>query len=168
MFDFDPGAARAPKVFLDATTGQPLGGPPAHVAIAPARPDPGPRPTEVARPTRRPPTAVATPRPPPTPKPPTPDAQARGQAELQGQRRRQEGHASRARRAARTRAKRTALRFRIVSGKRSLATATGKLAKKKTKVVIRPKKALKKGKYTLRITITQTGGTLALTTRRSA
>src|SRR3954471_9624572 len=42
MFDFAPGDPRAPKLYLDPTTGQPLGGTPAHVAIAPTRPDPGP------------------------------------------------------------------------------------------------------------------------------
>ena len=57
LFDFNVGNPRAPKLYLAATTGQPLGGPPAHVAIAPPRPDPGPRPT---------PTPTATPTPTPT------------------------------------------------------------------------------------------------------
>ena len=50
------------------------------------------------------------------------------------------------------------MRFRIVKGTKVLATKSVKLTKKKAKVVIRPKRKLKKGKYTLRITITQTGG----------
>ena len=64
--------------------------------------------------------------------------------------------------------KKTAVRFRIVKGTKVLATQSVKLSKKQAKVVIRPKTKLKKGKYTLRITITQTGGTLDVDARRSA
>ena len=61
--------------------------------------------------------------------------------------------------------RKTAVRFRIVKGTKVLATKSVKLTKKQANVVIRPKRKLKKGKYTLRITITQTGGTLALSQR---
>ena len=156
MFDFAPGDARAPKLCLDPTTGQPLGGTPARVAIAPTRPDPGPRPGPTPTATRR--------------RDPDADrrrrsrrdqAEARGQAQLQGQRRRQADHALLHRRRQGRDASRPRVRFRIVSKKKVVASGSGELAKKKIKVVVKPKKTLKKGRYTLRITITQTGRTPA-------
>ena len=55
MFDFTPGSPRARRSCSSNATGQPLVGVPSHVAIAPSRPDPGPRPT----PTRDAPTRDA-------------------------------------------------------------------------------------------------------------
>ena len=41
------------------------------------------------------------------------------------------------------------MRFRIVKGTKVLATKSVKLTKKQANVVIRPKRKLKKGRYTL-------------------
>ena len=165
MFDFDPAHARAPKLFLDATTGQPLGGAPAHVAIAPARPDPGPRPT-APTPTadRRPPDGdrdarpAATPKPTPTPKPKvavklsckTSGGGKRITVSCTGQRQGRD-------------AKKTTLRFQILKGKKVLATASVTPQRRRRRSIIKAEKKLKAGRYTLRITITQTGRTPTLT-----
>jgi phospholipase C len=160
MFDFTPGSPPAPKLFLDSATGQPLVGVPSHVAIAPSRPDPGPRPTPTATPTATAsPTATAVP-----PKPtvtPTPKPAVKLSCRTSGGGKRVTVSCTASGKDA---TKKTSVRFQLMSKKKTLATATGKLAKKKVKVIIRPKKALKKGKYTLRITLTQQGkAKLALT-----
>ena len=57
----------------------------------------------------------------------------------------------------------TALRFRIVRANKVLATAAAKLAHSRAKVTLRSKRALKKGRYTLRIAITHAGGVAGVT-----
>ena len=59
----------------------------------------------------------------------------------------------------------TTLKIQIKKGSKVLASAKATLSKKKAKVTIKAKKAIKKGKYTLRITLTQTGRTTITTTK---
>jgi phospholipase C len=144
MFDFTPGAARAPKLILDPVSGLPPGA------------WPTPTPTPIATPTAAP-TATPTPKPPVVTKP---KLAVKLSCRTSGRGKRITVSCTASGKDA---SKRTALRFRIVKGSKVLATARVTLSRKKAKVVLRPSKALKKGRYTLRITITQTGGVLALT-----
>jgi phospholipase C len=141
MFDF-AAASRTPKLILDPVSGL--------------------RPGEWTPPTPTPPPAP-TPTPTPPPKPPAPAATkpaVKLSCKVSGRGRKITIACTASGKDA---TKRTDIRFRIVSRNKVLVTGSGKLAKKRIKVVLRPKKSLKKGKYTLRITITQTTGMLALT-----
>ena len=60
-------------------------------------------------------------------------------------------------------AKNIAIRFRIVKGRSILATSEHEAAKGKVKATLKIKKALKKGKYTLRIAISHAGGVTGIT-----
>ena len=51
--------------------------------------------------------------------------------------------------------KSTKLSVKVLKGAKTVASGSGKLSHKKAKIVIKPKKALKAGKYTLKFTITQ-------------
>ena len=57
----------------------------------------------------------------------------------------------------------TALRFRIVRRNHVLATAATKLSHGRAKVTLRSERALKKGRYTLRIAISHAGGVAGVT-----
>ncbi len=58
----------------------------------------------------------------------------------------------------------TAVRFRIAKGAKILATGRTTVSNKgRVKITLRPEKALKKGKYTLRIAISRPGGVIGLT-----
>ena len=150
MFDFAAGAPKAPKLVLDPVSGLPPGewSPPA------------PTPTATAVPTTAP-TAVPTAGPGPGPGPVKPAPKPKLAVNLSCK---TTGGGKRITISCKASGKdagnRTSLRFRIMSKKKVLATAGGKLSHKKAKVVVRLKKALKKGRYTLRITVTQTGGIL--------
>jgi phospholipase C len=59
---------------------------------------------------------------------------------------------------------RTSVRFRIAKGSKVLATGSTKLCSSGgAKITLRPKKAIKKGKYTLRIAISRPGGVIGVT-----
>ena len=89
----------------------------------------------------------------------TAEAQGRGQAELQGQRRRQADHGLLHRPAARTRAKTTAA-FQIIEGQQDAGDRARRASpRRRRRSPSSPKKAIKAGKYTLRITLTQSGRT---------
>ncbi|WP_064750267.1 alkaline phosphatase family protein [Solirubrobacter soli] len=139
MFDFLSGAV-APKLLLDTATGNPPGAP--VVTATPTPVVPTPTPTATPTPTPKPKLAVSL------------SCKVTGGGKKVTISCKASGKDA---------GKRTAVRFRIVKGSKVLATKSVNLSKKQAKVVIRPKTKLKKGKYTLRITITQTGGTLALT-----
>jgi phospholipase C len=150
LFDFNPGHGRAPKVYLKADTGETLGVAPAHVAIAPPRTDPGPRPNPTPVPTPTPTvTAVPTPKPTPVPKP---KAAVKLSCKTTGAGKRITVSCTASGKDA---ARSTTLRLAILKGKKTLATARVNLKKKKAKVVFKPRKKIKAGRYTLRITITQ-------------
>jgi phospholipase C len=166
MLDLDPEGARAPKVFLDPISGKVVSGPGAIPGgTAPIAVPPTPTATVAATAT----TVVSGTVPPPEPAP-APAArrvkaasvpavklscQARG-----GARRVTITCTARGSDAARTP---TAVRFRIVRKGSVLATARTTLSHQRARVVLRPKHRLKAGRYTLRITVTQTTGVLALT-----
>ena len=54
-------------------------------------------------------------------------------------------------------AKKTALRVRVQQGKKVLATGRATIARDAARIVLRPKKAVRKGRYTLNVTVTQPG-----------
>jgi phospholipase C len=58
---------------------------------------------------------------------------------------------------------RTAVRFRIAKGSKILVTGRTGVTKGRVKITLRPKKSLKKGKYTLRIAISRPGGVIGIT-----
>jgi phospholipase C len=142
MFDFDPSHARAGKLTLDTATGNP-----------PAAPTSTPTSTVTPAPT-----AIAT----PTPKPKAPKVAVKLSCKVSGSGKRFKvsckGSGSDA-------AKKTSLRLEIRKGKKVLAKARATLAKKKATVTIKAKKKLKKGRYTLRITLSQTGRTTITTSK---
>ena len=131
MFDFNTGHARAPKVFLDPDTGNPPGAP----TVTPV---PTATPIVTAVPTVSP-TPTATPKPPTT----TKKIQIKLSCKVSGGGKKISVSCTATGADA---SKKTALRFRIVKGSKVLATASANLSKKKAKVTIRPKKAIKKGK----------------------
>jgi phospholipase C len=141
MFDFGSGGGKAPKVFLDPTTG----------LITPAGPPPGPTPTAA-------PTVTPTP---PTPKPAKVAVKLRCKISGAGKRFKLTCKAI-----GKDAGRKTSLRVQLRTGKRVLATARTTLKKKHAKVTLKAKKRIKKGKYTLRITVSQTGRT-ALTTNKT-
>ncbi len=58
----------------------------------------------------------------------------------------------------------TSVRFRIAKGSKILATGRTTLSSKgRVKITLRPKKAIKKGRYTLRIAISRPGGVIGVT-----
>jgi phospholipase C len=160
VFDFDPAHARAPRLYLDAETGQPLLGAPAHVAIAPPRPDPGPRPGPSPTPTptvAATATATGTPAPTATPKPappPTPKVAVKLNCKTSGGGKRITVTCTASGKDA---ARKTTLRLAIAKGRKTVASAKASLKKKKAKVIVRPRNRLKPGRYTLKITVSQSG-----------
>ena len=139
MFDFNVGDARAPKLMLNEQTGLPPGG-----RIVP---NPTPTPTPTATPTPTPPKPVLH----------KPNVKLSCKASGTGKKLTIACTASGS-----DATKKTALRLRIYKGKKLVANVASKLSHKKAKVVIKPKKALKKGKYSLRITITQANSTVVV------
>ena len=139
MFDFDPAHPRAPKLLLDPKWGVPQG---------------APTPTPV-------PTARPTPQPTPTPQPiivRKPSVKLSCRTTGSGKKLTISCTASGA-----DATKPTTLRFRLVRGSKVVASVTTKLSHKRAKIVIKPKKRLRAGRYSLRVTITQSGGVLAQT-----
>ncbi|MDA0165949.1 hypothetical protein OM076_37135 [Solirubrobacter ginsenosidimutans] len=155
MFDFDPAHARAPKLILDERTGNPAGAPVVPTPSATATPVPttSPAPTATA-------TATATPKPSPTP------AAAKVAVKLSCK---TSGGGKRitvsCTGSGKDVTRKTTLRFEILANKKVVASAKGSLAKKKVKLVIKAKKTLKKGSYTLRISISQSGRTAVTQTK---
>jgi phospholipase C len=145
MFDF-VSPPRTEKLILDPVSG-----------LRPGEwPPPAPTPTATA-------TAPATPPPGPPPRPPVttkPKPAVKLSCKVSGRGKR---ITISCKASGKDATKRTDVRFRIVRNNKVLATESGKLSKKKITVVIRPKKSLRKGKYTLRISVTQKTGVLALT-----
>jgi len=174
MFDFDPNYKGAPKVFLDPTTGSVLKTAPSGITVSPnGTPNSGdaaldvdssvntddgsaPQPAGIA--------PAAAPAPAATPVPSKLTAGKAPKLTLSCATRgggKKVSVSCKAKGGDLTKA--TALRFRIVKGNHVLATTRTTLSKKGTaKVTLRSKKALKKGKYTLRIAITQKGGLIGL------
>jgi phospholipase C len=149
MFDFDPNHARAAKVYLDPTTGVVLTGPPSSSASATTTVGVT---VEHGNADELP--AVAAPAVSYSGKP----AKLRLTCTAKGGGRK----VSVACTATGTRA-RTAIRLRIVKGRRILATGRTALTGDRAKITLRPKRKLKRGKYTLRIAISRPGGVIGLT-----
>jgi phospholipase C len=167
MFDFDPNDKAAPKLFLDPTTGSVLNKAPTDVPPLGTAPSVTPTPTATSTSVT---TTVsgsvdATPTPTAAPQGAVKDAVATTAAKIRlacktsGSGRKvtisctAKGASSGA----------TALRFRIVKGNKVLATAATRLSHGRAKVTLRAKKALKKGRYTLRISISHAGGVAGVT-----
>ena len=167
MFDFDPNDKAAPKLFLDPTTGSVLNKAPTDVPPLGTAPSvtPTPTPTSTSVTTTVSGSVDATPTPTPAPQGAVKDAVATKAPKItlacktSGGGRRvtisctAKGESSGA----------TALRFRIVKGNKVLATAATRLSHGRAKVTLRAKKALKKGRYTLRISISHAGGVAGVT-----
>ena len=179
MLDFDPNHARAPKLFLDPTTGLVLNKAPASLdplGTAPAvTPTPTPSTTSTSvdstvsgtvddtravsgRVTRRARRARRTSgkRPPRI----TLSCTTRGQG--------RKVTISCTAKGKDAKASRTALRFRIVKGAKVLATASTRLSHARAKVTLKSKRAIKKGRYTLRIAISRAGGVTGISRTHQA
>jgi phospholipase C len=144
MFDFGSGGGKAPKVFVDPTTGliTSIGDPP----------PPGPTVVPTVTPTKPPTT---------TPKPAKVAVKLKCKVSGAGKRFKLTCKAT-----GKDAKRKTSLRIQIRKGSRVLATAKTSLKKKKATVTIKAKRTIKKGKYTLRITLSQTGRT-SLTTKKT-
>jgi phospholipase C len=57
----------------------------------------------------------------------------------------------------------TALRFRVLKAGKVLATASTRLSHRRAKVTLRSRRAVTKGRYTLRIAISHAGGVAGVT-----
>lgn len=166
LFDFDPAHTRAPKLWLDPDTGTVLAGPPSGLVSSPNGAD-GTTPPPTTTGSTPPPTTTTT----PTTTPPgtTPPAKLKISPKL-------------ASLAAKRSGKKVTLTFKVsgLSAKNGKVTATAKLVlKKKTvataakatvksgkaKLTLKAKKAIKKGKYTLSVTVRQ--GTASKTLTRT-
>jgi len=184
MFDFDPDHARAPKVFLDPTTGlvtkSPLGaavspdGAPTSTyttpsvtdtttttasGLAPATDTTNNAPdaaTSVPTPTAAPGVAGASTTPKAAPLKVSLACKTTGKGHTVAISCTAKGAGV---------AKVTALRFRVLRSKAILATKATRLHGARASAVLHVRKALRKGTYTLRVTITQAGVLTATTTK---
>jgi phospholipase C len=165
MFDFNPDANRAPKVFLDPETGLVVKNPPAV--------EPTSTPSATATPTPTPATSVSvtttvggtvdeTPAPAAAPeKVPavtTSGTPAKLTLKCSTKGSGKTFSVSCTASGADAKAKGIAVRFRIAKGASILATSRTTLKSGHVKATLKAKKALKKGKYTLRIAITSKSG----------
>ena len=170
MFDFDPNAKAAPKLFLDPTTGSVLNKPPKDVPPLGTAPSVTPTPTATATSTSTSATGtvsgtvIATPTPAPqgAVKGATATKPAAAKITLSCSTKGSGRKVTIFCGAKHVSAGATALRFRIVKGSRVLATAATKLSHGRAKVTLRAKRALK-GRFTLRISISHAGGVAGVT-----
>ena len=161
MFDFNPEAKRAPKVFLDPETGLVVKNPPQVT----------PTPTPTATPVTSvsvdttvggtvdggtPPAAAAAPE--KLPAVTTSGAPAKLTLKCATKGSGKTFTVSCTAKGADAKAKGIAVRFRIAKGSSVLATSRTTLKSGKVKATLKAKKALKKGKYTLRIAVTSKTG----------
>jgi phospholipase C len=168
MFDFDPNDKPAPKLFLDPTTGSVLDKAPTDIAPLGSAPSVTPTPTATATSTSATTTVSGdvTPTPTPTQQTAVTDATATRTAaakirlacSAKGSGRKVTISCT----ATHVPPGATALRFRIVSNDKVLATAATRLSHRRAKVTLRAKKALK-GRFTLRIAISHAGGVAGVT-----
>jgi phospholipase C len=167
MFDFNPDAKRAPKVFLDPDTGLVVKNPPQVT--------PTPTPTATATPTATPVTSVSvdstvggtveggtTPQanaaPQNVPAVTTSGTPAKLTLKCSTKGSGKTFTVSCTAKGADAKAKGIAVRFRIAKGASILATSRTTLKSGRVKATLKAKKALKKGKYTLRIAVTSKTG----------
>jgi phospholipase C len=143
MFDFDPTHQRAPKLILDPSTGNPPG--------APLVPSPTPAAT---------PAPTATPARTPTPTPAKVALKLSCKVSGGGKRITVSCSGS-----GKDVARKTTLRLEILAKKKVVASAKGTLSKKKAKVDIKSRTKLKKGRYTLRISLSQSRRTTITLTK---
>jgi phospholipase C len=160
MFDFNPEATRAPKVFLDPESG----------LVVKSPPEPTPTPTPTATPT--PVTSVSvtttvggtvdgTPEaaaPEKLPAVTTSGTPAKLTLKCSTKGSGKTFRVSCTASGADAHAKGIAVRFRIAKGASILATSRTTLKSGRVKATLKAKKALKKGKYTLRIAVTSSSG----------
>ncbi len=168
MFDFNPDAKRAPKVFLDPETGLVVKTPPDGTPSGSPTPTPTPGGSTSVTTTvggtvehgnADDLTVAAEPKPGATTFSGTP-AKLKLACTTKGGGRKVTVSCTAT--GADAKARGIAVRFRIAKGASILATSRTTLAKGRAKVTLRSKKALK-GKYTLRIAITHNGGVTGLT-----
>jgi phospholipase C len=166
MFDFDPNDRPAPKLFLDPTSGLVLNKAPADVPPLGAAPSVTPTPTATSTSVdttvsgtvgdTAPQAAVQAAA---TTRTVTPAPKIRLSCTSRGG-----GHKVTITCSAKGAAGgATSLRLRIVRRNKVLATAAAKLSHGRAKVTLRSKRALKKGRYTLRIAISHAGGVAGVT-----
>jgi phospholipase C len=166
LFDFDAGHARAPKVFLDPSTGQVLSGPPSGLVSSPNGPDP-------AAPVVVPPVVVSPAVPAPAPVPPAkPVTPAPVVGKLKPKFsgpvtvKRSGKHATLALKLSGLTASRGKITVtaKLILKKKTVATAASATLKSgKAKLTLKAKKAIKKGKYTLSVTVKQAGAAATVT-----
>jgi phospholipase C len=163
MFDFDPNDKPAPKLFLDPTTGTVLDKAPSGIAPLGSAPSVTPTPTATATSTSTTTTVSgavgATPAPAPQGAVATKAPKISLSCRTSGGGHRVTISCS----ATHVSAGATALRFRIVKHDTVLATAATRLSHGHAKVTLKAKRALKKGRYTLRIAISHAGGVAGVT-----
>jgi phospholipase C len=151
MFDFTPGAARRGKLVLDPATGAVPG-----TARLPIPPATVPGPGTSTPPATVPSTGVT---PPPTVKT-TNLGKVTLKAKRSGSKKLVVSFAATAKPSLKT-----AIRVRLLKGKTLIATGTADYKGKALKVTLKAKKAIKRGKYTLQVTMTSAGQNPALQTK---
>jgi phospholipase C len=151
MFDFDPNHTRAPKIYLDPTSGVVLSGPPSPSSSASVTTTVGGT-VEHGNADDLP--AVSTPAVSYSGKP----AKLKLACATKGTGRKIAISCS-----ATGPKARTAVRFRIAKGSKILVTGRTTVKNGRAKLTLRPRKAIKKGKYTLRIAVSRPGGVIGLT-----
>lgn len=162
LFDFDPGHARAGKLFLDPASGQVLSGPPSGLVASPNGADPG---APVTVPPVVVPPAATVPPPAPAPAPPSvPSAPAvvKLRPKFSGAVtvKRSGKHATLQLKLSGLTASRGKITVtaKLVLKQKTVATAAAVALKSgKAKLTLKAKKAIKKGKYTLSVTVRQAG-----------
>jgi phospholipase C len=143
MFDFDASHPRTPAVLLDETNGTVVPGP----AGGGATPTPTPGQATAT------PVPTTSPTPPPTVKAKSPVGKVKCAVKRSGRKLRLSCRTAKPAKA------RTALRFRLLRGEKQVAqkAVTLKAKGKRARVTLRPKHRLKRGTYTLKVTISQRG-----------
>jgi phospholipase C len=156
LFDFNPEAKRAPKVYLDPETGL-------VVKNAPPTPASSVSVTTTVGGTveagNAPPAAAA----PSVPAVTTSGTPAKLRLTCTTRRAAKAVSVTCAATGADARSKGIAVRLRLVKGSSVLATTRTTLRNAKVKATLRSKRALRKGKYTLRIAVTHKGGVIGIT-----
>jgi phospholipase C len=155
LFDFDPGHARTPKLFLSPSDGTVLGGPPAGLAVTPA-PDPAPPPPP-------PPPPVAPP-PPAPPPPPPPAAPASKPLKLTVTATRKGRTVTLSLRVANLAKPDTTAGVTLKKGTRTIASRKrARLRSGRVKLTLLARKKVVKGRYKVTVTVTQAGRKRILT-----
>ena len=163
MFDFNPEAKRAPKVFLDPESGQVVKTPARHRHADPdAHPASSVSVTTTVGGTVEGGTDPAPAAAVKTPSVTTSGTPAKLKLTCTTKRAAKSVSVSCAATGTDAKSKGIAVRLRLVKGSSMLATTRTTLKSGKVKATLKSRKALKKGKYTLRIAVTHKGGVIGI------